>query len=105
MSKMYIMNDCNLGDGIEGVLWPLVEETGRFEGVAADFAPLIAAVDDPSYQEPVSIYETDPEMAEHSDEVHRELILFGMAFEDKWCKDDVYIIMVHDGGRAWVQHY
>lgn len=38
MSKMYIMNDCNLGDGIEGVLWPLVEETGRFEGVAADFA-------------------------------------------------------------------
>lgn len=104
MSKMYIMNDENLSDLITEKLWPLVEETGRWVGTAAEIETALWAIESPENQDPISIYETDLEMASHSDEATRECFLFGMAFDDQWCKDDVYIIMIHESGRTWVQH-
>ena len=101
MSKMYITNDSDLGSDVESKLDELLGPQTTLEALG----PVLSLIEDPAVQEPLSIYETDPEMAAVTDEVTREYLLFGMAFDDKWCKDDVYIIMVHESGVAWVRHY
>lgn len=101
MSKMYIMCDDSLGNDVE----PKLDELTGSQTTIEALGPVLSIIEDRSVQEPLSIYETDPEMAAVTDEVTREYFLFGMAFDDKWCKDDVYIIMVHESGVAWVRHY
>lgn len=105
MSKMYIMNDHDLSEVVHGKVWSLINETGSWVGTADQVEPLLCAIADPESQDPISIYETDPEMASACNEETREFYLFGLAFDDQWCRDDVYVIMVHENGRAWVRGY
>lgn len=102
MSKMFIMND---GE-IPLTLMDMMDAVQSYPNVnAQSLARVISCLENPEWQDPLSIYETDPALAEHTDESTRECFLFGMAFDDKWCKDDVYIIMVHESGNAWIRHY
>lgn len=101
---MYIMND---GEAPLAFLELIdnVINLSDYEVNSQSLNQVISFLEDPKWQDPLSIYETDPEMATHADESTRECFLFGMAFEDSWCKDDVYIIMTHESGRAWIRHY
>lgn len=104
MSKMFIISDGEAPLEFLNVIENVID-LPDYEVNSQNLSSVISFFEDATWQGPLSIYETDPEMATHADESTRECFLFGMAFEDQWCKDDVYIVMVHESGRAWVRHY
>ncbi len=51
----------------------------------------------------VSYYKIDP-MDEHLPETTKRLMLYGMAFKDKWCLDDITVI-VDNGEDSSIEYY
>lgn len=96
MAKLYVINGDTSGK-VSDELWKL-QGGGKLDLITS--RNLVSFLEIESAY--ASLYETDPALAAVIDEATRALILYGMAFEDQWCADEIWTVLVDEEGRAEV---
>lgn len=94
MQTLYIMRDDDLGDELTDLLGR--QYNGRSPKPNLLIQLLERHVD-------VSAYDLPQELA-NLPELARKLYLFGVAFDNGWSAQDVYMVMVQDGEVQWASH-
>lgn len=102
MARMIIMNYEEIDNDLYDFLSILCDAESPSTD---DLAKALKIIESPEFQDPYAEFVLDPQLAQQLDAKTRERLLFGMAFEDQWQMDDVFIIMIHDDGQIWLKQY
>lgn len=102
MARMIIMNY----EELDNDLYALLQNLRKKENHSTDkLTEILKIIESPEFRDPYAEFVLDPQLAQQLDAKTRERLLFGMAFEDQWQMDDVFIIMIHDDGQIWLKQY